>query len=338
MIFFLARTGRWAAAGFLCIAAFDGSPSEAQGVETGIRDLAAQIIDRSSAAEKTTIAISAFPHNDGSCSELSNYLADELVLSLFGLADGALSIVERSQLDRILSEIELSMTGVVDANTTQELGRIAGVSTLLVGSITDVGDQLRVNARMLDTQTAQVFSAAAVNIPRTATVEALFARPAPNNCAMSQANHGDAGPLASGENGAEAGNGNSAGLPVTATDFSMAEMAGRWVGSERCVGVGPAEGQIESGPRTMELWGAGPYAARARYFRNGAFSDDDREDLRMGGLTLDATKPTLAFASGFVAASFDLVAEGALLARWKRHNEEGEVVYNCVAQLGKVVE
>ncbi len=161
------------------------APISAQAsVSDGISDLAEQIVARSVAADRTTIAISSFPHVDDTCSELSNFLVDELVLSLFNVPDNQLSIIERSQLGRIFAELELSLSGAVDVNTTQELGRVHGVETLLIGSLTTVGDDLRINARLIDTETAQVFSAAAVNIPRTSTIEELMARPAAGGCTM----------------------------------------------------------------------------------------------------------------------------------------------------------
>lgn len=161
-----------------------GAALAQSGIEGGIDDLARQIVARSSSSDKTTIAISAFPHVDDTCSELSNFLVDELVLSLFSIPDGNLQIVERSQLSRIFAELELSMSGAVDANTTQELGRIHGVDTLLVGSLTTLGDDLRVNSRLINTETGQVFSAAAVNIPKTTTIENLMQRPSASGCTM----------------------------------------------------------------------------------------------------------------------------------------------------------
>jgi TolB-like protein len=161
------------------------------GMEGGIDELARQIVERAGSSERTTIAISAFPHVDDTCSELSNFLVDELVLSLFRVPGGRLQIIERSQLGRIFAEIELSMSGAVDANTTQQLGRLHGVDTLLVGSLTTIGDDLRVNARMINTETGQVFSAAAVNIPKTPTIETLMRRPSAAGCTMSPLGRGE---------------------------------------------------------------------------------------------------------------------------------------------------
>ena len=174
-----------------CMLFFQSVAFGQSGMEGGVDELARQIVDRASSSERTTIAISAFPHVDDTCSELSNFLVDELVLSLFRVPGGNLQIIERSQLGRIFAEIELSMSGVVDANTTQQLGRLHGVDTLLVGSLTTIGDSLRVNARMINTETGQVSSAAAVNIPKTPTIEALMRRPSAGGCTMTPLGRSD---------------------------------------------------------------------------------------------------------------------------------------------------
>lgn len=156
----------------------------ADSLEDGVAELAQQIISKSAASERMTLAVSAFPHADDTCSELSNYLVDELVLSLFEVDDGRLQIIERSQLERIFAELELSLSGAVDANTTKELGRIYGVDSLLIGSLTVLGDKLRVISRLIETETGQVFSAAATNIPKTATIVSLMERPAADGCTL----------------------------------------------------------------------------------------------------------------------------------------------------------
>lgn len=202
-------------------------------VSEGIDQLAAQIVSRSVAADRTTIAIAAFPHVDDTCSELSNFLVDELVLSLFSLPDNQLSIIERSQLDRIFSELELSLSGAVDVNTTQELGRVHGVDTLLVGTLSNFGEDLRVNARLIDTETARVYSAAAVNIPRTSTFEALMERPAAGGCTMMPSGGGEGGARQTAAQGRAAPNFDIS-LPEIDEDFQIASLAGSWSGQVAC--------------------------------------------------------------------------------------------------------
>ena len=146
----------------------------AESLEDGVAELAQEIVEKSQAENKHTIAVAAFPHADRSLSVLSNYLVDELVLALFAVPNNNLQIVERSQLESIFEEMELNSTGRVDLATARELGNLHGVDALVVGSITTIGDRVRVIARLIETDTGRVFSSAATTIPKTETTTDLM--------------------------------------------------------------------------------------------------------------------------------------------------------------------
>ncbi len=145
-------------------------------LEEGMSELAQEIVKNSMLKGKKSIAISSFPHTSGDISELSNYLADELVLKLFNVPESNLEIIERGQLNLIFQEMKLNMSGVVDVKTIQELGKVHGVGALVIGSITEMGETIRINARLTDTETGRVFSAAGTTIPKTSTTSELLSR------------------------------------------------------------------------------------------------------------------------------------------------------------------
>lgn len=145
-------------------------------LEEGMEELADAIVKNSLAHDKTSIAISSFPHTNGDQSELSNYLSDELVLKLFNVPESNISIMERSQLNKIFQEMSFTQSGVVDSKSIQQLGQLHGVDALVLGSITEMGESIRINARLTDTETGRVFSAAGCTIPKTSTTEELLAR------------------------------------------------------------------------------------------------------------------------------------------------------------------
>lgn len=146
-------------------------------VEDGLGQLAQAIVEKSNAADRTTIAILPFANTDGTCSVLSNYIVDELTLRLFSVPDSKLEIVERSQLEALLAEMKTGSSGLLNPETTKQLGNLSGVSALALGTITVIGDQVRVNARLVATDTGKTISAAAVNIPKTSAIEELLAQP-----------------------------------------------------------------------------------------------------------------------------------------------------------------
>lgn len=170
----------------------------AENLQEGMAELADKIVESSKAQENQSIAIMPFRGTDDSITELSNFMADELVMSLFNVPDSGLGIVERSQLEQIFNELSLSLSGAIDNNSIKKVGELAGVDGMVIGSITNLGERLRINARMIDTETAFVYAAAATSIPKTATISNLLSRPvivnpaAPRTAAGNRPNGGGA--------------------------------------------------------------------------------------------------------------------------------------------------
>jgi len=109
----------------------------------GIKDLATQIATSSAKEQKRKIAVLPFRELDGRPTVLGTYISEELVTDLFTI--GGLDIVERSMLDRILGEIKLGQTGLIDAETATKVGKIAGVDAIVTGTITDLQSYVALN-------------------------------------------------------------------------------------------------------------------------------------------------------------------------------------------------
>lgn len=169
---------RYLGALFVMATLFGIGEVEAQSsVEDGLDQLASAIVEKSTAADRTTIAILPFANADGSCSVLSSYVVDELTLRLFSVPDSNLEIIERSQLEALVAELKIGGSGLLNPETTKKLGNLSGVSALALGTITIIGDQVRINARLVATDTGATISAAAVNVPKTSTIDSLLAQP-----------------------------------------------------------------------------------------------------------------------------------------------------------------
>ena len=81
------------------------------------------------------VAVSAL---NGPNQTLSTSIADSFVPDLMEMG---FSVVERTQLERVLKEQSLQLTGAVDPATLKEVGRIAGVDALLVGDYSVHGER-----------------------------------------------------------------------------------------------------------------------------------------------------------------------------------------------------
>lgn len=78
------------------------------------------------------------------------------------LDGGKLKPVERTELNKIMVEQEFSASGLVKEEDALKIGRLSGARYILLGSISPIADQIRINARMLDVETAEIILADSV--------------------------------------------------------------------------------------------------------------------------------------------------------------------------------
>lgn len=153
----------------------------AQTFEVGVAELSRQIVEELKKGDNSAIAVGLFTHRDGTCSDLTDLLYDEIVFSLFNL-QSQLRIIERAELGQLFGELRLQRSGAINAETVQELGNVTGAESLLIGSISNFGDAMRLNGRVLDTDTAQVTSVARSNFSLTETFERMIANRSVSKC------------------------------------------------------------------------------------------------------------------------------------------------------------
>jgi hypothetical protein len=78
------------------------------------------------------------------------------LLTAFLTADNNLQLVERAQIKKILEEMALGQTGIVDEETKAKIGKMTGAKFLVAGRAMIVGKQLFITAKIMSTETSQV--------------------------------------------------------------------------------------------------------------------------------------------------------------------------------------
>lgn len=83
-------------------------------------------------------------------------LLDKLITEFVHL--NRFKVIERSQLEKILQEQKLGLTGIIDASTAVEVGKTAGVDAVVFGSIASDKRAVTIDARLVDTETAEIIT------------------------------------------------------------------------------------------------------------------------------------------------------------------------------------
>jgi len=150
-----------------------GRITYAQGnLEQHIDELSRQITAKVSAKQKTTIAVVEFADLEGHVTNFGRFLAEELITRLHETEK--FKVIERQLLNQVIKEQKLSLTGIVDPTSAKKLGRLLGVDAIVSGSISDLGKTLRVNARLISTETGEIFAVASSEMVKDDAVTKLM--------------------------------------------------------------------------------------------------------------------------------------------------------------------
>jgi TolB-like protein len=145
-------------------------PALGQELKQASTALAAKIAE----SGRKRVAVVDFTDLQGNVTELGRYLAEELSGALVNDARG-FRVIDRAHLKAILQEHKLAATGLIDPETARQLGKIAGVDTLVTGTITSAfGDTVRVMVKALDVSTAEIIGQSTVDIPKTEAIQRLL--------------------------------------------------------------------------------------------------------------------------------------------------------------------
>ena len=89
------------------------------------------------------------------------------------LQNGRIELVERALLDKLMEELKLSTTSLVDRRTALALGKLVAARMMLSGKIVYAGPQTQVSMRLIETETGRITAAVSETFPSAVTTAQL---------------------------------------------------------------------------------------------------------------------------------------------------------------------
>jgi TolB-like protein len=141
-------------------------------LDAKVDELVTQIINTLSDNNKSKIAIIEFSDLEGNITNLGRYVAEELTTKMY--RTNQFEVVERQLMNKLIQEQNLSLQGYIDIDTEVGIGKVLGVDAIVSGSITDLGTNIKINARLISPESGKVFSVASVKIVKDETIRKLL--------------------------------------------------------------------------------------------------------------------------------------------------------------------
>jgi TolB-like protein len=122
--------------------------------------IAAAIVADAPKLQNKTIAVIEFSEAQGSTyvpSARGRLLAERITTKLVNT--GQVEVVERAQLDKVMQELKLGTTGLVDDATAKSIGKLLGVEAIVTGTLAQVGQETEIHSRMVRVEDGVILAA-----------------------------------------------------------------------------------------------------------------------------------------------------------------------------------
>lgn len=117
--------------------------------------LAVAIATRAAELPVLTVAVFDFESKDEAVRDLGPKVATILNATLS--AEPGLIMVERAELEKVLGEQELGLSGTVSADTAAKVGNLTGAKVLVTGRVFKVDKETMIVAKVIGTETSRVY-------------------------------------------------------------------------------------------------------------------------------------------------------------------------------------
>lgn len=139
-----------------------------------IDDLAKQLVNCLPHGKKQKIVLLEFTDLNGEVSKFSKFLFQELVTRLFLADSKKIEIVDNNIINEFMKVHHLSLHELAYPEFSKKLADSLGVNSIVKGIITDLGNSIKLNARIITADTGSLFGVAAIDIVKDEKLAKLF--------------------------------------------------------------------------------------------------------------------------------------------------------------------
>lgn len=147
-------------------------PAAAADAFAGVDDLAAQIERAVPGEQQYRVAVTEFQDREGVASDMSRFVADRLTLLL--ARNPRMMMLERRFLGDLLRQLKLRRSDLAKPANARLLAKGYGLDMVVVGTLTDFGTLVNLEARMIDVSSGETIGYVSTNVSKDAKVTRML--------------------------------------------------------------------------------------------------------------------------------------------------------------------
>lgn len=109
--------------------------------------------------QKIKIGIIEFQSlNEEAKKDILGKVFSEVLTTSFVNSD-AFNIIEREHIEKVVKELQLTQSGIIDPLSAKQIGKMVGADAILTGSVIKFGNDMRVDARIIEVESGIILTA-----------------------------------------------------------------------------------------------------------------------------------------------------------------------------------
>jgi TolB-like protein len=149
------------------------SPAIAAELKEAVEQLAVQLTNSVPEGRTLRVAVTDFPDLEEVTSNLGRFIPERLTTRLSAQPQ-KFRVIERRRLNKVLGELRFSMSDLIDPNKAKQLGKMLGVEAIVVGTVSDLGNVVEVDARIIEVETNNILPGVTASISKNDTVKQMM--------------------------------------------------------------------------------------------------------------------------------------------------------------------
>lgn len=114
--------------------------------------------------EGATLAVFPFQADEKLSKKRVDFAVGELLANQL-LSKGFYKLTERTQLEEVLKEQKLGLSGAVDSATAANVGKLLGAKLLVLGNVIRMGKSYQITAKLIESETSEMIASQITEVP-----------------------------------------------------------------------------------------------------------------------------------------------------------------------------
>jgi len=127
-------------------------------------EIVGALLGKASARKVERIAVINFSYIDADANSRGSQIVSERILNRI-VNFGKAQVIERNLLGKVLEELKIQNSGVVESSQVRQIGKLAGVDAILTGTMYKTGmDEVEINSRLIATGSGEILSSSSKKV------------------------------------------------------------------------------------------------------------------------------------------------------------------------------